>query len=1105
MNKIFTKIATACAGLAMAIGVGVAIGNNANVVSTKVSAYTGSFVKTNITDLVAGDLIVIANNNSKAMSNDKGTGAAPSAVAVTITSNTITDPADKLIWTFGKKDNNYTFLAGTSGSNYLYCTDANNGLRVGTNTNNTFTIDSGYLKNVATSRYVGVYNNSDWRCYTGSGGNIANQTFGFYKLNASVVVSDWELTTGSLTITGTLTNSVYYQNDTEVASLDGLTVTANYWSASKHETTKTQVVTNSVTSTLDLQNERIVVSYTEGGKTQTGYVSITVKNENRPLYGEMSTFSAVSGYVTGTNNNISYAAAKGGAGTVPAVNGGEIRVYQNGGLFTVSSSKDTKITEIVLGSAMGTTVSYSIDGGEASSNKSIAAYETLTVEDLDASSVVFTCKGTTSSTRLYVNYLKVSYKEVEEVTPTKATVSFKTDKGTYYNGGAASNGVFSTNDITVVTKDDSGNVADTLSSGKGFIVTIGNFDPIDATTEAKTFSLAGKAAGQYTISVVVPGVGANDSNVDNSNQSPALAITVIAKAPSSYEWMTDPTTVYYAHRDSFALDGALKIHYNDNSYQTSMANYNHKFHAFDENAENNAGAEVELPVHQNGTLNVDSETKYVVEVWHKDYSTGLHEFYTITVKVPTLTIVDNYQGNYYVGATRNMDVTVTVTFEENNSRVLTDSEYTLSHNSVTPANTNPISVTASWVIDETVVMTSSALVINPTVSTRVLNELAISDVTLSAGSNFVISSEILLDVTENDVNDYEVIEQAAVTFVTENDEVLTSNTRLKKSHTGTVTATYSEGSGTGKTVTTTFALTVTNAVVSTMSTTEGYVYNKITSTDDLTDGNYLIVYEDASVAFDGNLDTLDATSNYVDVVIDNDKIVGDSTINAATFAWNSTAKTLQSASGYYIGASSNSNGLKQSEEADTYTNTITFDDDGNVSIKANFNGSTMIMAYNSNAGQNRFRYFKATGQKLIQLYKQATETIYSGDKVAYLKSVIDAYRLNSATEGSICNADSGLFASSDWTLAKQMYAALSLAEKAELSSTQDYFGETGKSYNDTFVMLLAMEQAANARNGMLSFGNSTDNEMLTVIVVMSVLATICAGGFFFYRRRKEQQ
>jgi len=43
-------------------------------------------------------------------------------------------------------------------------------------------------------------------------------------------------------------------------------------------------------------------------------------------------------------------------------------------------------------------------------------------------------------------------------------------------------------------------------------------------------------------------------------------------------------------------------------------------------------------------------------------------------------------------------------------------------------------------------------------------------------------------------------------------------------------------------------------------------------------------------------------------------------------------------------------------------------------------------------------------------------------------------------------------------------------------------------------------------NGQLQlFGNSADSEMITVIVVMSAIATICAGGFFFYRRRKEQQ
>jgi len=74
---------------------------------------------------------------------------------------------------------------GTTGT-WLYCTNTNNGVRVGTNTNKTFTIDanSGYLKHTGTSRYLGVYTtNPDVRCYTSStAANITNQTIAFYKL-----------------------------------------------------------------------------------------------------------------------------------------------------------------------------------------------------------------------------------------------------------------------------------------------------------------------------------------------------------------------------------------------------------------------------------------------------------------------------------------------------------------------------------------------------------------------------------------------------------------------------------------------------------------------------------------------------------------------------------------------------------------------------------------------------------------------------------------------------------------------------------------------------------------------------------------------------------
>ncbi len=57
-------------------------------------------------------------------------------------------------------------------------------MRVGTNTNKTFAISGGYLKHSGTSRYVGIYNSQDWRCYTATSTNINNQAFNFYKYSA---------------------------------------------------------------------------------------------------------------------------------------------------------------------------------------------------------------------------------------------------------------------------------------------------------------------------------------------------------------------------------------------------------------------------------------------------------------------------------------------------------------------------------------------------------------------------------------------------------------------------------------------------------------------------------------------------------------------------------------------------------------------------------------------------------------------------------------------------------------------------------------------------------------------------------------------------------
>jgi|GEM_PF-2088069 len=149
-------------------------------------------------------------------------------------------------------------------------------------------------------------------------------------------------------------------------------------------------------------------------------------------------------------------------------------------------------------------------------------------------------------------------------------------------------------------------------------------------------------------------------------------------------------------------------------------------------------------------------------------------------------------------------------------------------------------------------------------------------------------------------------------------------------------------------------------------------YQKVTSTDDITDGDYLIVYEGdkdhSAVAFNGGLSTLDAAGNTVPVEIKDGVIASSADVDAAIFTIDVTNGTLKSASGLYIGVNSNSNGLKQETKAQNYKNSFAIDGD-NAVIKAEFEGSTMTMRYNYAKDQLRFRYFKS-GQQAIALYKK---------------------------------------------------------------------------------------------------------------------------------------
>ena len=159
------------------------------------------------------------------------------------------------------------------------------------------------------------------------------------------------------------------------------------------------------------------------------------------------------------------------------------------------------------------------------------------------------------------------------------------------------------------------------------------------------------------------------------------------------------------------------------------------------------------------------------------------------------------------------------------------------------------------------------------------------------------------------------------------------------------------------------------AVMLAVFSVQAQSYVKVTSAPSDWSGDYLIVYEAGNVAFNGGLTTLDAISNTVAVTISNGEIEATDAINKAKFtiAKSGNSYTIKSASGYYVGQSSNANGLKSSTTT-TYNNTLSINADGSV----NFVSGGAYLRYNATSGQYRFRYYKSssyTGQKAIALYK----------------------------------------------------------------------------------------------------------------------------------------
>ena len=154
-------------------------------------AGSDSYVKKDISQIKSTDVVVITmakGSTVYALTSANGSSSSPDAPTVSVSGDALsTEPGDALKWNINYDGTNLIIYPNGSTSTWLYCTNSNTGVRVGTNTNKTFIIDSssGYLKHTGTNRYVGVYTTKpDWRCYTNTTGNTVGQTLAFYVLSS---------------------------------------------------------------------------------------------------------------------------------------------------------------------------------------------------------------------------------------------------------------------------------------------------------------------------------------------------------------------------------------------------------------------------------------------------------------------------------------------------------------------------------------------------------------------------------------------------------------------------------------------------------------------------------------------------------------------------------------------------------------------------------------------------------------------------------------------------------------------------------------------------------------------------------------------------------
>ena len=372
------------------------------------------WVKTDLVDIKDTDIVIITwtkNGTTYAISSANGASSAPAAVVVTVNGQQLTDGiTDSIKWNISNSNGNLTIYPNGTTETWLYCLNNNDGVRVGTNDNKAFTIDasSGYLKNTATNRFVGVYaTKPDVRCYDNTTGNIANETIAFY-----VIVPCTTHTWKDATCTAPQTCSVCGATQGELAA--HTEVTDEAVAPTCTATGLTQGSHCSVCETVLVEQEEVAATGHTTNNGVCGNCGQTIGGSSEPETPAeqpvsidiiantgttgTDTISWTSGDVTFTNNKDKSSTA------IRTSDTDCYRVYASSQV--VISASGGEISKVVITCTSGSYATVMVTSATNAGYTATADGSVVTITGVNASSIEFTASAQTRLNNIVVTYTK---------------------------------------------------------------------------------------------------------------------------------------------------------------------------------------------------------------------------------------------------------------------------------------------------------------------------------------------------------------------------------------------------------------------------------------------------------------------------------------------------------------------------------------------------------------------------------------------------------------------------------------------------------------------------------------------------------------------------